>query len=176
MYNVFFESKLKKETAYEFFRRVLHENTAYYPIYYYIVCSELKQQQVEEIIAKEQGQKCTEVTQRLKKENGSYRRFEKGNISTQTESAKKIKAAYEKLKSKEEFKIKSIESLELRYVLQAITHLSEEELDLDYVLGILKNIYDHHFNANSVTKTFIRQSICHVDLVVFGKKFFEVND
>lgn len=173
LYKSFLEQSLDVDTAKEFFRKVLYENTVYYPIYYYLYKANLDFEKVENLLKKEKGSKIKDVEKRLKNEKVNYKRFENGNLNTKTDAAKKILKSYNALKNKEDIQIKGIPYQELRYIIQGITHLKENEIDVDYILSVVKNIYDNHFNQSSTTKSFIRKAICHIDLTVFGKYFFD---
>lgn len=175
LYNSFFEQKIDSVDAKEFFRKVLHENTAYYPLYFFLVNSGLSNAEIKDFIAKEQGIRKIDVIKRMRKEKDNIRRFEIGNLNTETEAAKNIMGTYKKLKNKEPFVIKTFSSSELRHCIQAITHLKEHEIDLIYICSLLKDLYDKHFNSLPTTKSFIRKAICHIDLVVFGREFFKTN-
>jgi len=173
LYKTFFEQDLDKETAKEFFRKVAYENTAYYPIYYYLVTANLNLNSVEKILQKEKGAKVGELKKRLDQEKNKLTRFESGKITTDTDAARSITTAFESLKNKSEFDFKNLDSSSLRYIIQAITHLKLEDIDKSYVLNILKELYDNHFNQSSTTKSFIRKAICHIDLIIFGDQFFK---
>ncbi|MCT4639184.1 MAG: ATP-binding protein [Bacteroidales bacterium] len=173
LYKSFFQQNLDSETAKEFFRKVLYENTVYYPIYYYLVSAGLDKETVTKLLDKEKGAKVNEVKKRLEKENNNYIRFENGNLKTETDAAKCILSSYDSLKRNANLDISKMDSSEIRYLVQAITHLKEEEVDLKYIVVILKELYDNHFNQTGTTKSFIRKAICHVDLIIFGKKYFE---
>lgn len=175
LYKSFLEQEVDSDTAREFFRKVLYENSIYYPIYYYLVKSNLDKETLLKILKKEKGSKVKEIENRIKSEKNNYKRFEAGNLDTQTDAAKQIMSAYKDLKKGNEFKIKDMEYRQLRYLIQAITHLTEKEVDINYILSILKEIYDNHFNQSSTSKSFIRKAICHVDLIIYGKHFFEKN-
>lgn len=175
LYKSFLEQDLDTNSAKEFFRNVAYENTVYYPIYYYLIMAKLDSSSVSKILKKEKGAKVNELTNRILAEKNNITRFESGNMNTETEAAKSISTAFESLKEKKKIEIKEIESSELRYLVQAITHLEEKDIDLDYILNVLKEIYDNHFNQSSTTKSFIRKAICHIDLIFFGTKYFEGN-
>jgi hypothetical protein len=172
LFNSFFEQQLDVDSSKEFFRRVLHENTVYYPIYFYLTHSKLSQTEVLELLTKEKGNKVKDVEERFNREKNDSFRFKIGNISTGTESAKKITNAYKLLKEENPINFKEISKTDLRYYVQAITHLNENEIKISYIVAILKNIYDNYFNQSTTTRSFIRKAICHIDLVVYGKQYF----
>lgn len=173
LFNSFFEQKLEPDSASEFFRKVLHENTVYYPIYFYISQSKLNNEQVNKLIQDSKGNKTNDIKERFRLEKNNKAKFKIGNISTGTEAAKKITKAIKELKANKKIDFKTIDSRELRYYIQAITHLKKEEIDEKYIMEILKDIYDNHFNQSSTTKSFIRKAICHIDLILFGEKFLK---
>ena len=80
------------------------------------------------------------------------------------------------IKNKSEIDLKNLDSASLRYLIQAITHLKTDNIDISHILNILKELYDNHFNQSDTTKSFIRKAIRHVDLVIFGKQYFERNE
>ncbi len=172
--NSFFEQNLEIDNAKEFFKKVLHENTQYYPIYFYIFKSEMKKSQIYKMLDNIKGNKVESVKERFEKEGNDTFRFKIGNISTGTEAAKQISNELKKLKEKREIDSKSLNTKELRYLIQAITHLTNKDIDSTYIMKILKNIYDNHFNESPTTKSFIRKAICHIDLILFGEHFFKL--
>ncbi|OEK08744.1 hypothetical protein A8C32_00245 [Flavivirga aquatica] len=172
LFNSFFEQQLDTNSSKEFFRRVLHENSVYYPIYFYLVNSKLKKSEISEILKTEKGNKVKDVKKRFILEKDNPSKFKIGNISTGTDAAKKISEAYESLKTKQHIDFSKISATELRYYIQAITHLKESEIDLSYIVLILKNIYNNYFNQSSTTKSFIRKAVCHIDLIIYGKKYY----
>ncbi|WP_016775722.1 AlbA family DNA-binding domain-containing protein [Anaerophaga thermohalophila] len=176
LYKSFFEQDLDMDSAKEFFRKVAYENTEYYPIYYYIVTSKLSPVSVEKLLLKEKGPKVSNLKTRLYKEKSNYNRFEIGNIKSGTDAAKSITSALDSIKNKSEIDLKNLDSASLRYLIQAITHLKTDDIDISHILYILKELYDNHFNQSDTTKSFIRKAICHVDLVIFGKQYFERNE
>ena len=173
LFNSFFEQELDADSSKEFFRRVLYENSVYYPIYFYIINSKLTQSEISEVLINEKGNKVKDVKKRFSLEKNNPIKFRIGNISTGTDAAKKIKEAYETLKAKKGVDFSKITPIELRYFIQAITHLKESEIDILYITQILKKIYNNYFNESSTTKSFIRKAICHIDLVVYGKKYYD---
>jgi hypothetical protein len=172
LFNSFFEQELDTDSSKEFFRRVLHENSVYYPIYFYLVNSKLTQKEIKKVLINEKGNKVKDVEKRFKLEKKNPIKFQIGNISTGTDAAKKITEGYKKLKLKENIDFSKITPLELRYYIQAITHLKENEIDIEYIMKILKQIYNNYFNESSTTKSFIRKAICHIDLVIYGKEYY----
>ncbi|MEZ5102886.1 MAG: ATP-binding protein [Draconibacterium sp.] len=173
LYNSFFEQELDTNAAKEFFRQVLYENTPYYPIYFYLVSSELSKPEIDVLLETEKGNKVEDIRNRFAKEQNNYAKFETGNLETNTDAAKSIMTAYKALKNKEEINVKKFKPQELRHYIQAITHLKENEIDIDFIKVVLKDIYDNYFNQTATTKSFIRKAICHIDLMMFGKKYFE---
>lgn len=173
LFNSFFEQKLDSDSAREFFRSVLHENTVYYPIYFYISQSNLNQTQISELLKNEKSNKVEDIRKRLKLEKNNFSKFKIGNVTSGSEASKKITKAIKELKENKKIDFKSIDTRELRYYIQAITHLKEEEINKPYIMSILKDIYDNCFNHSGTTKSFIRKAICHIDLILFGKKFYE---
>ncbi|HBI81712.1 MAG TPA: hypothetical protein DDY04_07205 [Bacteroidales bacterium] len=144
LFKSFFKQDLDKETGKEFFRKVAYENTVYYPIYYYLVSSNLNEDSIGKLLQKEKGAKCEELKKRLKNERNNFSRFEIGNIKSETDAAKSISSSFDLLKSKSDISIKELSVSELRYLIQAITHLGENEIELRYILNILNEIYDNH--------------------------------
>ncbi|WP_037349055.1 helix-turn-helix domain-containing protein [Sediminibacter sp. Hel_I_10] len=173
LFNSFFEQELDSDSAREFFRRVLYENTVYYPIYFYISKSNLNQTQISELLKTEQGNKVDDMRKRFKLEKSNFSKFKIGNITTGSDAAKKITKAIKELTENKQINFKSISTRELRYYIQAITHLKEDEINMPYIMRILKDIYDNCFNQSGTTKSFIRKAICHIDLILFGKEFYE---
>lgn len=173
LYKSFLEQDLDIESATEFFRKVAYENTVYYPIYYYLVTSKLNPASVEKLLSKEKGPKVSNLKTRLSKERNDYFRFEIGNIKSGTNAAKSITSALDSIKTKSEIDFKNMDSASLRYLIQAITHLKLDDIDVSHILYILKELYDNHFNQSDTTKSFIRKAICHVDLIIFGKQYFD---
>lgn len=171
----FFKQDLDVDSAKDFFRKVAYENTEYYPIYYYLVTSKLSPVSVEKLLQKEKGPKIKNLISRLSKEKGNYSRFEIGNTKSGTDAAKSISSALDSIKRKSDIDFKKLDSASLRYLIQAITHLKSDDIDISHILNILNELYDNHFNQSNMTKSFIRKAICHVDLVVFGKQFFDIN-
>ncbi|RLD53508.1 MAG: hypothetical protein DRJ01_19290 [Bacteroidetes bacterium] len=163
LYNTFFSDDLDIESAKEFFRKIFHEPSVYYPIYFYLIQSKFNENEIKELLANEQGTKNDKIIER----------FEEGNLNTETEAAKKILKAYDEFKNKKNIILTELSERELRYILQAITHLKETEIEFKYILQVLKEIYDNYFSKKSITKTFIRKAICHIDLVIYGKQYFE---
>ncbi|WP_407556856.1 helix-turn-helix domain-containing protein [Winogradskyella sp. 4-2091] len=173
LFNSFFEQQLDTDSAKEFLRRVMHENTAYYPIYFYISKSTLNQTKIAELLNNEVGNKVEDIKNRFRLEKNNSSKFKIGNITTGSEAAKKITKAIKELKENKTIDFKSIDTRELRYYIQAITHLKENEINKTYIMGVLKDVYDNCFNQSSTTKSFIRKAICHIDLILFGKNFYE---
>ncbi|MBA4744080.1 MAG: ATP-binding protein [Muricauda sp.] len=172
LFNSFFEQKLDSDSASEFFRKVVHENTVYYPIYFYIEQSKLSKKQVLDLLKNSKGNKVNDIKKRFKIEKNNLTKFKIGNISTGTEAAKKITNAIRELKSDKKIDFKTVDTRELRYYIQAITHLKKEEINKDYIMSVLKDIYDNHFNQSATTKSFIRKAICHIDLIFYGENYF----
>lgn len=176
LYKSFFEQDLDIESAKEFFRKVAYENTVYYPIYYYLVTSKLSHKSVEKLLLKEKGPKVSNLKTRLSKEKNDYFRFEIGNVNSGTDAAKSITTALDSIKNKSDINFKNLNSASLRYLIQAITHLKTDDIETSHILFILNELYDNHFNQSDTTRSFIRKAICHVDLVIFGKQYFDRND
>ena len=173
LFKSFLKQKLEPDSASEFFRKVLHENTVYYPIYFYISQSKLNKEQVNKLIQDSKGNKASDIKERFNLEKNNKAKFKIGNITTGTEAAKKITKAIKELKANKKIDFKTIDSRELRYYSQAITHLKKEEIDEKYIMEILEDIYDNHFNQSSTTRSFIRKAICHIDLILFGENFIK---
>ncbi len=125
------------------------------------------------LLNKEKGSKVNDILNRFSDEKNNFNKFIIGKIDTGTESAKKILNFIKDLKSKKEINVKLLEPSELRYFIQAITHLKKDEVELNYILNILKQLYDEHFSTSQTTKSFIRKAICHIDLIVFGEKILK---
>ncbi|WP_405292317.1 helix-turn-helix domain-containing protein [Algibacter sp. Ld11] len=172
LFSSFFEQELDIDSAKEFLRKVTHENSVYYPIYFYISKSKLTKTEVYKILDKEKSNKVEDVKIRLSIEEKNKTKFISGNISSGTPAAEKIKKAFDKLKTEKKIDFSNIETSELRYYIQAITHLKKDEIKIPYIIDVLKNIYDKHFNHSSTTKSFIRKAICHIDLTMYGEDFF----
>ncbi|MCD8426034.1 ATP-binding protein [Tenacibaculum dicentrarchi] len=173
LFSSFFEQDLDVDSAKEFLRKVTHENSVYYPIYFYIKKSQLTKSEVYNILDKEKGNKVKDVEKRLSTEENKITKFINGNISSGTPSAEKIQKAYDNLKAEKNIDFSNIESSDLRYYIQAITHLKKEEINISYIISVLKNIYDKYFNKSSTTKSIIRKAICHIDLTMYGEDFFK---
>ncbi len=71
--------------------------------------------------------------------------------------------------------ISNMQRVELGRLIQSITHIDLEEIDTDYILSLLKNIHHAVFNKDDfrTLRTSIRKSICHIDLIWYGKNFFK---
>ncbi len=176
LYKSFFNQDLVFDSSKDFFRKVAYENTEYYPIYYYLVTSNLSPIKVEKLLSKEKGPKVGNIKTRLFKEKNNYSRFEIGNVKTGTDAAKSIASALVSIKNKTEIDFKNLDSASLRYLIQAITHLKFDDIDIPHILKILNELYDNYFNQSNTTKSFIRKAICHIDLIIFGKQYFEKNE
>ncbi len=176
LFEVFFSQKLKENIAHEFFRKVLYENSSYYPIYFYLTKAKITLTDAFKMIEQEHGSKCSAVKNRLIKEAKDYLRFKNGNMDTGSDAAYKISEFYDLLKQGKKIKVRKLRNLELRHVLQAITHLSQIEIDKNYIIKLLSKIFKYHFDSNAITKTFIRQTICHVDLNLYGIEYFKTNE
>ncbi|TPG31308.1 helix-turn-helix domain-containing protein [Flavobacterium pectinovorum] len=172
LYQSFFKRDLDKESSKDFFRKVLYENTVYYPIYYYLSVCEYTENELQSILKKDKGQKVSDLQKRLRDEKSNSKKFISGNIQTETNAANHISKFLIKLKASEELNIKDIDPSDLRYLIQAITHLDKSTIDIQYILLVLKQLYDYHFTKSSTTKSFIRRAICHVDLTIYGEKFY----
>ncbi len=170
LYKSFFKQDLDVDDSKEFFKKVLHESTPYYPIYFYILNSKLSDAEINKILNKNKGDK---VSERLSTEKDNFTKFKNGQISTETASAKKITTAYNAFKAKQPVDFSAIAKADARYYIQAITHLQEDEIDIIYIVQILKGIYDAYFGESSQKRTLIRKAICHIDLVFHGKKYFD---
>ena len=176
LYKSFFKQDLDCESSKDFFRKVAYENTEYYPIYFYLVTSKLSQASVEKLLSKEKGPKVSNLMLRLSKEKNNNSRFEIGNIKSGTDAAKRIASTLDSIKNKSEIDFKNLDSASLRYLIQAITHLKFDDIDILHILNILNELYDNYFNLSDTTKSFIRKAICHVDLIIFGKQYFNKNE
>lgn len=173
LFQTFFKQHLDENSAKDFFRQVAYENTAYYPIYFYLMVANLNISGSQVLLNKEKGSKVNDILNRFSDEKNNFNKFIIGKIDTGTESAKKILNFIKDLKSKKEINVKLLEPSELRYFIQAITHLKKDEVELNYILNILKQLYDEHFSTSQTTKSFIRKAICHIDLIVFGEKILK---
>lgn len=171
LYQSFFSQDLDQDSSLEFLRKVLYENTVYFPIYYYLVKASINSEKLNEILDKEKGDKISDLKARLSAEKKDREKFISGNIQSDSNAANSIKAYLIKLENNEEINVKELEYLEIRYLISAITHLNFENIDTRYILNILKSIYDNHFTSSATTKSFIRKVICHVDLMMYGNLF-----
>lgn len=173
LYKAFLDQNLDSKTAIEFFRKVTYENTVYFPIYYYLLTSGLSLGEIENKLQEKIGHKFKNLKERYLIEKDDYCRFQNGNINTGTNAARNILHNLELLRNKTDIDIKKMELSSLRYLIQAITHLTYEDIDKLYILDVLNKIFDYHFTQANGTKTLIRQGFCHVDLLLFGKTYFD---
>ncbi len=167
LFSSFFEQKLDSDNAKEFLKKVTHESSIYYPIYFYIKKTNLSKSEVLSFLDKAKGNKMEKVKQRLSDEGINNEKLVIGNIASGTPVAKKINNFLTQLKNNESINFEGIEKQDLKYVIQAITHLKKEEINIEYITKILKKIYDHYFNESSITKLFIRKAICYIDLTLY---------
>lgn len=173
LYQSFFNQDLDKDSAKDFFRKVMYENTVYYPIYYYLSLCEFSDFELNNVLKKEKGHKILDLQKRFDEEKNNVSKFVSGNLQSESDAATHISEFLKKLKASETLNIRDMELADLRYVNQAITHLENTDLDVKYILRILKELYDYHFTSSSTTKSFIRKAICHIDLMIYGKRFYE---
>lgn len=173
LYQSFFNHDLDKDSAKDFLRKVMYENTVYYPIYYYLSLCEFSDTELNLILTKEKGHKIGDLRKRFDEEKKNVNKFVSGNLQSDSDAATHISEFLEKLKNYESINIKDMELADLRYLNQAITHLESNNVDKKYILKILKELYDYHFTRSATTKSFIRKAICHIDLIIYGKKFFQ---
>ncbi|VXB09578.1 AlbA family DNA-binding domain-containing protein [Chryseobacterium sp. 8AT] len=172
LYQSFFNQDLDKDSAKDFFRKVMYENTVYYPIYYYLSLCEFSDFELNNVLKKEKGHKILDLQKRFDEEKNNVSKFVSGNLQSESDAATHISEFLKKLKASETLNIRDMELADLRYVNQAITHLENTDLDVKYILRILKELYDYHFTSSSTTKSFIRKAICHIDLMIYGKRFY----
>jgi len=72
LYNTFFSDDLDVESAKDFFRKIFHEPSVYYPIYFYLIQSKFNENEIKELLANEQGTINDKITERFEKENNNY--------------------------------------------------------------------------------------------------------
>src|SRR5690606_9466522 len=129
LYQSFFSHDLDKDSSLEFLRKVLYENTVYFPIYYYLVKASISNEHLDEILSKEKGSKISDFKHRISTEKNDREKFITGNIQSDSNAATSIKAYLKMLEGKNVINIKELESLEIRYLISAITHLDFENVD-----------------------------------------------
>ncbi len=165
----FFNQEIDKESAKQYIKQIIFDSSVYLPFYFYITKAELDILEFLKIIDEHKGTRKTEILKRIEVEQKDIHKFLNGNMNTETESAKKITDFYNQILLKSEISMENLEDLNLRYILQAITHLKENEINLAYICELLQKIYNKYYERNNISKSFIKKAICHIDLLLFGK-------
>lgn len=149
----------------EYLKQICFESSAYFPIYYYMKLANLKKEQlIPQIeILNTRGQTKQKLIERFKKtENFSLTHT---NITT---GAYKEREVFVRQLVAKSVKIPN-SKLEVIRLLQAIKTLQKSSLDESYILPLLNEIFEKFYSkADSSLATEIRQTSCHVDLVVYS--------
>src|SRR5690606_22224397 len=109
LYQSFFSQDLDQDSSLEFLRKVLYENTVYFPIYYYLVKASINEEKLDEILNKEKGDKISDFKARLSAEKKDRKKFISGNVQSDSNAANSIKAYLIKLKNNDTINIKELE-------------------------------------------------------------------
>lgn len=154
----------------EYIIQICWESTFNLPVYYYIVQSK---KTLEEVIYE-----LEEVRTRSPAHTGLLDR-----LSTPRDYSIKIPktgsiAAMQKSLCRQMILDKKVDldsidenTRDLRYLIQSIRSIGKGELDPNYVLNLLKRIFDLYFTQKNPDESAgIRYSICHVDVILYRDK------
>lgn len=153
----------------EYVDQICSEPSPYLPVYYFINKAQVSLSDViarlEELKIRHPSRK--KLIQRLK---GNENLIDTGLLTTGTFAAK----------AKMQYKLQIITKAlpddlvdkpdeDLRYFLQAITHVSKEEIDFDYLLPFLKQLFDKYYSrADGNLVHWLRKALCYMDKLQFG--------
>lgn len=155
----------KVSTPIEYLKQICFESSAYYPIYFYLKLTKLQKDQVVSQLEtlNTRGQTKIKLIERFKKVEDFTLTH-----SNKTTSAYKERDVFVKQITTKSVKLPSNKKDVVR-LLQAIRTLKKSNLDQDYILPLLNEIYDKFYaNADSSLATEIRQATCHADNIIYG--------
>lgn len=146
----------------EYVKRICFEQTAAFPVYYFISlakCSTEKAiEELSKVITTNQGKKA--LIARLK----SAKNFELPVGNAQTNSSQTRKRFSQEILQKN-ISVPSHTS-ELKYFLQSIRSVKKEDVNLSYLGPILGTIFNEKYENGGIASEF-RQCLCHLDAVLF---------
>jgi hypothetical protein len=151
----------------EYIIQICWESSYNLPVYYYIVQSK---KTLNEIIYKlEEVQTRSPAYAGLLERLNSSREYSI-KIPNSENRAPKQKKIYRQMIINKKVNLVSISknARDLAYLIQSIRAIGKDELDTDYILKLLKQIYDLYFvKKDPDVAGDIRYSICHVDVVLY---------
>ena|GEM_PF-201022 len=153
----------------EYVDQICSEPSPYLPVYFFINMAQIS---IEDVITRLEELKIRQPSRkklisRLKEDNNL---LDTGLLTTGTLAAK----------AKMQYKLQIItkalpENLvdesndNLKYFLQAITHVSKDEIDFNYLLPLLKQLFDKYYSrADGTLVHWLRKALCYMDKLQFG--------
>lgn len=171
----FLTENLQNIDPLQYINQLPYESTHNLPLYFFITQSRLSRKQ---IIDKIQESKSTKdniknkLKERLEKNEEN---FSKGNIKANTSAAYKKRNFRQKIIDKEKIILEGLDQKDLRYLLEAITHLKKEEIHSvkKGLLSLLQEFFEKYYatsKTDSNLDSTFRHTICHIDYMTYGIK------
>lgn len=143
----------------EYIVAICHEQSPYLPVYYFARLAGLSMSQLAATVENSHAPNRHNLLRRLREdvEHIRYYRLPKSLDSAvkRTDLVQQINTAI--------FSCDGIEGP--THVLEAIQLLRVGEFDHDYVLSLLRDLYDRFSTSGGNTATLLRKAICHIDYV-----------
>jgi hypothetical protein len=148
----------------DYIKQICFESSGYLPVYWYIkqaglslseVVSELekclsRQRSKDTLIGRLSGEDILSI----------------GSMTAATKSGEKRRQFSELIGQKS--LPNQISEKELKYLFEAITHLERENIDLDYILPYVLNMFQATYeNIDGNTASAMRKAICHLDKLLY---------
>jgi hypothetical protein len=165
-----FLNKNTVDNPMEYIIQICWESSFNLPVYYYIVQSK---KTLKEIIYKleEVRTRSPAYAGLLERLNGS--RDYSIKIPNSESRASEQKRLYRQMIIDKKVDLDSISenAKDLAYLIQSIRAIDKDELDSNYILKLLKRIFDLYFTQkNPDVSGDIRYSICHVDVILYREQ------
>jgi hypothetical protein len=151
----------------DYVSQVCFEPSIFYPIYFFIGQTRLG---TSDVIAELEKVDCRErlkkrLIERLKKNET----FAYGSLKTNTAPANRRKKMHGQLVSK--VLTDQEAAADLVTMLQAVTHLTREESDPEYILPLLQRVaMPRHSSMTPVEADSFRRALCHLDLIWYKQE------
>ena len=146
----------------DYVKQVCFESSFFYPLYFFISQTRLG---VSEVIAELEKVDCRErLKKRLIERLKTKEAFAYGSLKTNTASANRRQKMHARLVAKAVTDQEA--ETDLVMVFQALTHLTREEADPEYVLPLLQRVAMPKYSSMSSDEAgYFRRALCHVDLI-----------